>query len=248
MRILIVDDDEKICSILELFFNKYNYKIDVTHSGEEALDILSTSHDEFDAVILDICMQGICGIETCKRLRLFSNIPVLILTACKDDVNTILALEIGADDYMIKPFNPMVLHSRVKNVLRRSHQQPQILTDKKVINFAFSDCILDINTQTLKHNDEIVSITTGVYRVLRYFLENPNIIISRELLMEQAQKRPLERFDRSIDIQISRLRRILKDVGISNAIKTIHGSGYMWVLAVYRRVGNEINDKNNIKK
>lgn len=235
MHILIVDDDKKICSMLELFFNKYNYKVDIVHSGEDALKLLEPSHDQFDAVILDIHMQGICGIETCKRIRQFCDIPILMLTSCQEDVSTILALEIGADDYMTKPFNAMVLHTRIKNILRRSHQQPQVLTDKKFISYTFSDCTLDTGTQTLKYKDEIVPITTGVYRVLKYFLENPNIILSRDQLMESVQNRSLESFDRSIDIQVSRVRKILKDIGIPDAIKTIHGSGYMWTLAVYKK-------------
>ena len=230
MHILIADDDEKICSMLEVFFDKHSYKVDIVHSGEDALELLESSHDQFDAVILDIHMQGICGIETCKRIRRFSNIPILMLTSCQEDISTILALEIGADDYMTKPFNAMVLHARIKNILRRSHQQPQVLTDKKNISYTFSGCTLDTGTQTLKYKDEMVPITTGVYRVLKYFLENPNIILSRDLLMESVQNRPLEAFDRSIDIQVSRIRKILKNIGINDAIKTIHGSGYMWTL------------------
>ncbi|MED7818904.1 MULTISPECIES: response regulator transcription factor [unclassified Francisella] len=232
MNILIVDDDKKICSMLEIFFSKYNYNIKVAHSGEEALEILSTNHNNFDVVTLDIHMQGICGIETCKKIREFSDVPILMVTSSQEDINTIVALEVGADDYVIKPFNPMVLYSRIKNVIRRSHKQDQISVNKKTANYVFCDCILDVNTQTLKHNGEMIPITTGVYRVLKYFLENSNIVLSRELLMEQTQNRSLENFDRSIDIQISRLRKILKDAGINNAIKTIHGSGYMWTQEV----------------
>ncbi|WP_150467839.1 response regulator transcription factor [Francisella sp. SYW-9] len=236
MHILIVDDDEKICSMLELFFNKYNYEVDAVYSGEEALSLLETSHDQFDAIILDIHMQGICGIETCKRIRHFSEIPILMLTSSQEDVNTILALEIGADDYMTKPFNIMVLHSRIKNILKRSHQHFQILTNKKFIKYTFSDCTLDISTQALIYKDKIIPITTGVYKILKYFLENPNIVLSRDLLMENVQNRSLESFDRSIDIQVSRLRKILKDIGINDAIKTIHGSGYMCTLRVHQDI------------
>ncbi|APC92419.1 two component transcriptional regulator, winged helix family [Francisella sp. MA067296] len=235
MHILIVDDDEKICSMLELFFNKYNYQIHIVHSGEDAVDLLSTSHDKFDVVILDIHMQGICGIETCKRIRTFSEIPVLMLTSSQEDINTIIALEVGADDYMIKPFNPMVLYSRIKNIIKRSHKQVPATINKKFISYTFGDCILDTSTQTLKHKAKMIPITTGVYRVLKYFLENPNIILSRDILMEQTQNRSLENFDRSIDIQVSRLRKILKDIGINDVIKTIHGSGYMWTLAVHQK-------------
>ncbi|MED7788100.1 response regulator transcription factor [Francisella sp. 19X1-34] len=236
MHILIVDDDKKICSMLELFFNKYNYEVDAVYSGEEALSLLETSHHQFDAIILDIHMQGICGIETCKRIRQFSEIPILMLTSSKEDVNTILALEIGADDYMTKPFNIMVLHSRIKNILRRSHQYHEISANKKFINYTFSDCTLDTGTQTLRYKDRIIPITTGVYRILKYFLENPNIVLSRDLLMENIQNRSLESFDRSIDIQVSRLRKILKDIGINDAIKTIHGSGYMCNLSVHQSI------------
>ncbi|OIN84204.1 response regulator transcription factor [Francisella sp. TX07-6608] len=235
MHILIVDDDEKICAMLELFFNKYNYQTQIVHSGEDAIELLRTSVGDFDVVILDIHMQGICGIETCKRIRTFSDIPILMLTSSQEDINTIIALEVGADDYMIKPFNPMILYSRIKNIIKRSHKQTQILTNKKLISYTFGDCILDTSTQTLKYNSEMIPITTGVYRVLKYFLENPGIILSRDNLMEQTQNRSLENFDRSIDIQISRLRKILKDIGFSDAIKTIHGSGYMWTLPVHQK-------------
>ncbi|QIW09707.1 response regulator transcription factor [Francisella sp. LA112445] len=232
MNILIVDDDKKICSMLKLFFEKYNYKIDIVHSGEEAIEILYANHEKYDVVTLDIHMHGICGIETCKKIREFSDIPILMVTSSQDDINTILALEVGADDYVIKPFNPMVLYSRIKNVIKRSHKQEQVSVNKKTVNYAFCNCILDTSTQTLKYNGKMIPITTGVYRVLKYFLENPNIVLSRELLMEQTQNRSLENFDRSIDIQISRLRKILKDIEINDAIKTIHGSGYMWTQEV----------------
>ena len=216
--------------MLKLFFEKYNYKVGTVYSGEEAISRLNNKSNAFDIIILDLHMPGICGIETCKQIRTFSEIPILVLTSCSEDIQTVLALEIGADDYMTKPFEAMTLLARIKAIMRRSHKQ-NISTICQA-RYSFSKCILDTATQTLSFNRKTVLLTTGVYKILKYFIDNPNIVLSRERLMESIKDRSLESYDRSIDIQVSRLRKILDDCDIKNAIKTVHGSGYMWSILV----------------
>jgi DNA-binding response OmpR family regulator len=121
----------------------------------------------------------------------------------------------------------------IKAILRRSHREPKE-GESKFISYSFSNCVIDTATQSLLQDGKMIHITTGVYQILKYFVDNPNRIISRETLMNSIQNRPLETYDRSIDIQISRLRKILSKHGVKQAIKTVHGSGYMWIERVTR--------------
>ncbi|MGQ4002907.1 response regulator transcription factor [Francisellaceae bacterium CB299] len=234
MRILLVDDDKEICSLLHTFFSKYGFKVEMVHSGEDALICLKNSSDNFDLIILDLHMSGICGIKTCKQIRAFSVIPILMLTSCKEDIQNILALEIGVDDYVTKPFNTVLLLARVKALIRRSSKELGNTQKANLINYSFGNCVFDTRAQLLLFKGADVHITTGLFQLLRYFIENPNIVITRDSLMETIKNRSLESFDRSIDVQISKLRKVLADCDMKDAIKTIHGAGYMWIPSVTR--------------
>jgi DNA-binding response OmpR family regulator len=235
MNILIIDDDKQLCSILNLFFKKYNYNVNIVHSGEDALSFLELNHQDLDIIILDLYMSGICGIETCKKIRFFSEVPILMLTSCNEDVQTILALEFGVDDYMLKPFTATVLLAKIKAILRRSSNKNIVIKNQLSNKYCFSDCILDLGMQTLSFKKVNIPITTGVFQILKYFIEHQNVVISRETLIKNIRNKHIESYDRSIDIQVSRLRKILADCHIHNAVKTIHGSGYMWTLPVVKK-------------
>ena len=229
-KILIVDDDPRLRDLLRRYLGENGFNVLVSENGE-AMKLLWV-REHFDVLILDLMMPGEDGLAILKRLRAEKDMtPVLMLTARGEDVDRILGLELGADDYLGKPFNPRELLARIHAVLRRRPRQdapgaPSM--ENEVVKFG--DFELDLGTRVLKKNGEIVPLTTGEFAVLKAFARHPRQPLSRDKLMEMARGREYEAFDRSLDVQVSRLRKLLEpDPSKPRYLQTVWGLGYVFI-------------------
>lgn len=229
-KILIVDDDPRLRDLLRRYLGENGFNVLVSENGEAMKRLWVREH--FDVLILDLMMPGEDGLAILKRLRAEKDMtPVIMLTARGEDVDRILGLELGADDYLGKPFNPRELLARIHAVLRRRPRQdapgaPSM--ENEVIKFG--DFELDLGTRVLKKNGEIVPLTTGEFAVLKAFARHPRQPLSRDKLMEMARGREYEAFDRSLDVQVSRLRKLLEpDPSKPRYLQTVWGLGYVFI-------------------
>ena len=229
-KILIVDDDPRLRDLLRRYLGENGFNVLVSENGEAMKRLWVREH--FDVLILDLMMPGEDGLAILKRLRAEKDMtPVIMLTARGEDVARILGLELGADDYLGKPFNPRELLARIHAVLRRRPRQdapgaPSM--ENEVVKFG--DFELDLGTRVLKKNGEIVPLTTGEFAVLKAFARHPRQPLSRDKLMEMARGREYEAFDRSLDVQVSRLRKLLEpDPSKPRYLQTVWGLGYVFI-------------------
>lgn len=229
-KILIVDDDPRLRDLLRRYLGENGFNVLVSENGEAMKRLWMREH--FDVLILDLMMPGEDGLAILKRLRAEKDMtPVIMLTARGEDVDRILGLELGADDYLGKPFNPRELLARIHAVLRRRPRQdapgaPSM--ENEVVKFG--DFELDLGTRVLKKNGEIVPLTTGEFAVLKAFARHPRQPLSRDKLMEMARGREYEAFDRSLDVQVSRLRKLLEpDPSKPRYLQTVWGLGYVFI-------------------
>lgn len=229
-KILIVDDDPRLRDLLRRYLGENGFNVLVSENGEAMKRLWVREH--FDVLILDLMMPGEDGLAILKRLRAEKDMtPVIILTARGEDVDRILGLELGADDYLGKPFNPRELLARIHAVLRRRPRQdapgaPSM--ENEVVKFGEFE--LDLGTRVLKKNGEIVPLTTGEFAVLKAFARHPRQPLSRDKLMEMARGREYEAFDRSLDVQVSRLRKLLEpDPSKPRYLQTVWGLGYVFI-------------------
>ena len=229
-KILIVDDDPRLRDLLRRYLGENGFDVLVSENGEAMKRLWVREH--FDVLILDLMMPGEDGLAILKRLRAEKDMtPVIMLTARGEDVERILGLELGADDYLGKPFNPRELLARIHAVLRRRPRQdapgaPSM--ENEVVKFG--DFELDLGTRVLKKNGEIVPLTTGEFAVLKAFARHPRQPLSRDKLMEMARGREYEAFDRSLDVQVSRLRKLLEpDPSKPRYLQTVWGLGYVFI-------------------
>ena len=229
-KILIVDDDPSLRDLLRRYLGENGFNVLVSENGEAMKRLWVREH--FDVLILDLMMPGEDGLAILKRLRAEKDMtPVIMLTARGEDVDRILGLELGADDYLGKPFNPRELLARIHAVLRRRPRQdapgaPSM--ENEVVKFG--DFELDLGTRVLKKNGEIVPLTTGEFAVLKAFARHPRQPLSRDKLMEMARGREYEAFDRSLDVQVSRLRKLLEpDPSKPRYLQTVWGLGYVFI-------------------
>jgi two-component system, OmpR family, response regulator len=229
--ILVVDDDGQILELVAKFLRSHGFSVLAARDGREMQSLLANGR--VDLIILDLMLPGTNGLELCRELRKTSAIPVVMLTAKGDEVDRIIGLEVGADDYLPKPFNPRELLARVNAVLRRTstgQQQP----GRQPKAFGFAGWTLDILKRELTNPQGIVvDLSAGEYDLLVAFLELPQQALSRDYLLDAARNRTLEPFDRAIDVQVSRLRRKIGDNG--ELIKTVRGVGYLFSADVERR-------------
>ena len=230
--VLIVDDDAEIRRLLTEYVERNGLRAIAVGDGRAMRSALKGSHP--DIVILDIMLPGEDGLSLCRELRSRSDIPILMLTARGDDTDRIVGLEMGADDYLPKPFHPRELLARVKSILRRARALPENLQPERVRAFRFAGWTLDIATRTLTAPDGVLVDLSGTeFRLLRTFVDHPNRTLTRDQLIALMLDRDAGPFDRAIDVQVSRLRHRLRDNAKEPAlIKTVRGQGYVLATSV----------------
>jgi two-component system OmpR family response regulator len=226
-HILIVDDDRDIRDLLSEYLTKQGYRTSVAADGRAMRSMMSRVAP--DLIILDLMLPGEDGLLLCREIRAQSDIPILMLTARGDEVDRIVGLEMGADDYLAKPFSPRELVARIKSILRRSRALPSNLKPDQAKVFHFAGWTLDISTRNLLSPDGVSIALSGTdFKLLRIFLDHPHRVLNRDQLIDLTQSRDAGPFDRSIDLQVSRLRRRLNDSPKDPAIiKTARGEGYV---------------------
>jgi DNA-binding response OmpR family regulator len=220
--ILVIDDDVKLCELLREYLARFNYKVLMAHDSTSGLARIKMSQP--DLVVLDVMIPQVDGFEVLREIRKFSTLPVIMLTARGELSDKVVGLELGADDYLAKPFEPRELVARIQTVLRRTQTGggPAVLD--------FGDLVIDLDGRSVVHNGEPLQLTTTEFEVLALIAARPGKVLSRDDLMEQLRGIDWDAFNRSIDIAISRLRSKLGD-DAKNAryIKTIRGKGYTFV-------------------
>lgn len=230
--LLIVEDEASIREPLVSYFERNQFRVKEAKGAAEARTLL-TAH-AFDLVISDIMMPGEDGLSLCRHIRSTSNLPVILLTAKSEELDRILGLEVGADDYVIKPFSPRELLARVKAVLRRTNSLPPRQAAPDTERYAFGDWVLKTGERELVGADGLnVPLSTGEYALLLVLVERPRLVLTRDQLLDLTQGREAGVFDRSIDNQISRLRRKIEDdPKAPKYIKTVWGGGYSFAAEV----------------
>jgi len=233
-HLLIVDDDREIRDLLSRFLAKHGYRVSAAKDAREARRLLADSR--IDLAILDIMMPGEDGLALCRDIRAKSPLPVIMLTAMGEEMDRIIGLEVGADDYLPKPFNPRELLARIKAVLRRAGRLPESDEEPKGEALEFSGWTLDTGLRRLTSPaGEPVELSTGEYDLLLAFLRHPQRVLSRDQLLDLARGRAAIPFDRSIDVQVMRLRRKIEpDSKTPQIIATVRGGGYTFTPAVKR--------------
>lgn len=228
-RILVVDDDARLRDLLNRYLAEQGYVVRVVADATEMNRQLA--RERFELMILDLMLPGEDGLSICRRLRgSGETMPIIMLTAKGDDVDRIVGLEIGADDYMPKPFNPRELVARIGAVLRRKGGQPVGAPETEERSITFGECELNLATRELHRNGVPVSLTTGEFALLKVLVTHPRHPLSRDKLMELARGRDHDPFDRAIDVQVSRLRKLIEpDSGKPRFIQTVWGHGYVFV-------------------
>jgi len=226
-HVLIVDDDAETRSLLQKYLQKQGYRVTTAADGRALRKALEIGRP--DLVVLDLMLPGEDGLELCRDLRTRSNLPVIMLTARDEETDRIVGLEMGADDYLGKPFNPRELLARIKSVLRRARSLPENLEPEAVRLVRFAGWTLDADTRNLTAPDGIVVPLSGSeFKLLRVFLAHPNRVLSRDQLIDLMISREAGPFDRAIDVQVSRLRqRLREDAREPRIIKTVRGEGYV---------------------
>lgn len=227
-RILLIDDDVELCELLTDYLGAEGFAIeavnDAAQGAEKALE------GEYALIVLDVMLPGLSGFEVLRRIRTASQIPVLMLTARGDDVDRIVGLEMGADDYLPKPFNPRELVARIRAIQRRA--EPKVPEREKPAGadrLVVGDIELDPGARTVKQNGQLVELTSVEFSLLEEFLRMAGQLVTREDLAKKVLGRRLSPYDRSLDVHVSSVRRKLgHQVGERERIRTVRGSGYLY--------------------
>ena len=222
-NILIIDDDTQLTELLIEFLSSYKYNVVAKHTPEKGLEHLEKKGT--DAIILDIMLPGMDGFQVLRKIRENSAIPVIMLTARGEVTDRIVGLELGADDYLPKPFEPRELLARIQSILRRTHSSAAI-----VDNVQFKGLSIDKNKQEVLLDDKPISLSTTEYEALLLFVEHTGETLDREFLVENLRGISWQSYDRSVDVLVSRLRGKLGETpNKTRFIKTIHGLGYKFI-------------------
>lgn len=231
-HLLVVDDDREIRRLIEEYLTQAGYRVSTAAEGKTMRHLME--QHRFDLVVLDLMLPGEDGLSLCRNLRTRSNLPILMLTARGSEIDRIVGLEMGADDYLAKPFNPRELLARIRSILRRAHALPPNLVPEEVSVFRFSGWTLEVASRNVTASDGLVVPLSGAeFRLLRVLLEHPHRVFSRDQLLELTNGREAILFDRSIDVLVGRLRKRLRDDGKEPAlIKTVRGEGYVLAASV----------------
>src|SRR5512134_1316616 len=231
-HVLVVDDDAEIRKLLGEYLQRNGFRVSLANDGREMRRSLEQTRP--DIVVLDLMLPGDSGLALCRDLRAGSNLPVIMLTARADEVDRIVGLEMGADDYLGKPFSPRELLARIKSILRRYRSLPRSLRADDARKIAFAGWRLDMAARHLVSPAGVAtSLSGGEFQLLKIFLSHPNHVLSRDQLMVLAKGREADPADRTIDIQVSRLRhRLDDDPADPKIIKTVRGEGYVLAATV----------------
>lgn len=225
-HVVVVDDNNDIRDLVREYLEQQGYKVSAAESGVALRRVLE--RQTVDLIILDVMMPGEDGISLCKEIRSSGNIPIIFLTAMAEDADRIIGLELGADDYLVKPFNPRELLARIRAVLRRttSTTPARTLLDRRIVRI--DHWKLDLGRQEIVGDDGVgIPLSAAEFRLLKVFVERPGLILSREQLLDLTAGRTAELFDRSIDNQVSRLRKKIEENPKNpTIIKTHWGGGY----------------------
>ena len=233
-HVLVVDDYSQVRQLVARFLRDHGYRTSGARDGREMREALAST--KVDLIVLDLMLPGTSGLDLCRELRASSSVPIIMLTARGEDTDRIVGLELGADDYIPKPFNPRELLARVRAVLRRAAARPDATQAIGGRRISFAGYVLDTQRREVTSPDGVViDLSGGEYDLLLAFIERPNRVLSRDQLLELSRNRTADSFDRSIDVQVSRLRRKLEAGGRTPAlIKTVRGAGYIFVPTVKR--------------
>jgi two-component system OmpR family response regulator len=227
-HILVVDDHKEIRDLVSRFLGDHGMRVSSAADGKQMHKILSSY--KIDLIVLDLMLPGEDGLTLCRNLRVESALPVLMLTAMGEETDRIVGLEMGADDYLTKPFNPRELLARIKAILRRAQYLPRNPSLTEATVFKFDRWNFDIARRQLIRQDQVVvPLSTGEFNLLLTFIHHPGQVLNRDQLMDLTQGRDAAPFDRSIDTQVSRLRKKLElDPKDPKLIKTVWGGGYVF--------------------
>ena len=231
-RLLVVDDDSDIRGLLAEQLGRAGYMVSTARDGSEMRQVLAREH--IDLIVLDLNLPREDGLSLCRELRARSATPVIMLTARAEPIDRVLGLEMGADDYLAKPFEPRELLARIRNVLRRTEALPANLEPLAMRRAAFSGWVFDLERRHLVDPaGRVVMLSGAEFRLLRVFVAHANKVLSREQLVALSSGRNYEAQDRAIDLQVSRLRQKLGDAGGSDGlVKTVRNEGYVFASAV----------------
>lgn len=230
-HLLIVDDDREICLLLTKFLIRHGYRVTSATDGPTMMKSLEAAR--IDLVVLDLMLPGEDGLSLCRRLRVASTLPIIMLTAVGEETDRIIGLEMGADDYLAKPFNPRELLARIKAVLRRAGPgRSAVAPTARVL--VFDGWRLDTaRRQLFTPDDMLLPLRAGEYELLLAFLDHPQRVLSRDQLLDLARGRNASPFDRSVDVQVSRLRRKIEpNPSEPTLIQTVRGGGYIFSAVV----------------
>ena len=217
-KLLLIDDDEKLAEPLQVYFSRFDLQLENETNPLEAIDRLRS--ERFELVVLDVMLPRIDGFETCRRIRQFSEIPIIMLTARGEVMDRVVGLELGADDYLPKPFEPRELVARIQNILKRS----KLSSHRE--QFEIGDIRIDLIKKLVQKNGETVEITATEFSLLALLIQNQNRVFSRDEIMNELRGIDAELYSRAIDVLVSRLRHKLQRPEL---IRTIRGAGYQFV-------------------
>ncbi len=230
-HVLVVDDDEEIRTLLGRYLTTQGFRVSLAASLGQLRTRLEGGRP--DLIVLDVMLPDGSGVDFCRDVRATSSVPIILLTALKEDVDRIIGLEIGADDYIGKPFNPRELAARIRAVLRRAGEPARETPSSAGRLYRFAGFVVDVDARRIADaSDEELPFTAAEFDLLLAFLERPGRVLSRQQILEITRGRDLGAFDRSVDVLVSRVRRKLGDAGTFQILKTLRHGGYQFTARV----------------
>lgn len=227
-RLLVVDDDIELCSLVTKYLELEGFEVKTVNEGEQGIELALSG--KYTLVILDVMLPGVNGFDALRRIRTHSRVPVLMLSARAEEVEKIVGLEIGADDYLAKPFNPHELVARIRAIIRRAQPNSQLGSEKIPYPLlTVGDIELDKNTWKVRRSGEVVALTTLEFNLLEVLIRVAGRVVTREELVEKVLGRKFDPFDRSLDMHVSNLRKKLgHQVSGVERVKSVRGVGYVY--------------------
>lgn len=223
IQILIIDDDTELCALLADFLHLEGFSTHAIHNGAEAVDYCREY--SADAIVLDIMLPGLQGLEVLRTLRTFTNTPILMLTARGDDTDRIVGLEMGADDYLAKPCNPRELSARLRAILRRVKTN-----ERDSVEIRVGQTTTNSADRSAHYRNGDLQLTSAEFNILNVLLRNAGAVVAKETLSQEALGRALSAYDRSIDVHVSKIRKKLSGLGGEDLIISVRGAGYQFAL------------------